>query len=175
MEKRTQTLSQSFAKIDARLSHRIPPTLVVVQPSERKGCSFDTGHGFSRVSLVHAIQVKQYRAPLEGRGEEREREKKRNLSPSGNNSSLFPPDVFLSCIHRTIRRAEGEGERRRITFSRRTKSHSSPSPLPIRVESFPFPVEKFHLVLPFSSGDRCPLASKGTDFNIRLELTSASN
>lgn len=137
MEKRTQTLSQSFAKIDARLSHRIPPTLVVVQPSERKGCSFDTGHGFSRVSLVHAIQVKQYRAPLEGRGEEREREKKRNLSPSGNNSSLFPPDVFLSCIHRTIRRAVGEGERRRITFSRRTKSHSSPSPFESKV--FPFP------------------------------------
>lgn len=174
MGKRTQTLSQSFAKIDARLSRRIPPTVVIVQPGERKGCSFDTGHGFSRVSLVRAIQVKQYRAPLEGRGEKRERgEKKETYHRVAIIARSSCPTYFCP-IHRTIRRAEGERKRRGITFSRRTESHSlSPPPIPIRVESFP--VEKFHLVLPFSSGDRCPLASKGTDFNIRLELTSASN
>lgn len=114
MGKGTQTLSQSFAKIDARLSRRIPPTVVIVQPGERKGCSFDTGHGFSRVSLVRAIQVKQYRAPLEGRGEKREKErrKKRNLSPSGNNSSLFPPDVFLSYSPNDSSSGGGEEEAR---------------------------------------------------------------
>lgn len=109
----------------------------------------------------------------EGKKERKRGEKKETYHRVAIIARSSRPTYFCP-IHRTIRRAEGERKRRGITFSRRTESHSlSPPPIPIRVESFP--VEKFHLVLPFSSGDRCPLASKGTDFNIRLELTSASN
>lgn len=110
----------SFAKFRENrcsgLSHRIPPTLVIVQPGERKGCSFDTGHGFSRVSLVHAIQVKQYRAPLEGKKERERERKKRNLSPSGNNSSPFPPDVFFSYSPNDSSSGGGGEERTRNHF-----------------------------------------------------------
>lgn len=140
MEKRTQTLSQSFAKIDARLSHRIPPTLVVVQPSERKGCSFDTGHGFSRVSLVHAIQVKQYRALLEGRGEERKREKKKEtyhrvaIIARSSRPTYFCP-VFTERF--VERRGRGRGEESLSADEPR----ATPPPLhsPFESKVFPFP------------------------------------
>lgn len=140
MGKRTQTLSQSFAKIDARLSRRIPPTVVIVQPGERKGCSFDSGHGFSRVSLVRAIQVKQYRAPLEGRGEKREkgRRKKRNLSPSGNNSSPFPPDVFLSYSPNDSSSGGGEEEARNHFQPTNREPLSLPLQSPFESKVFPW-------------------------------------
>ena len=140
------------------------------QSSQREARSVVTGqHIFA--DIRRAIQVKQYRVPslLQGGG-------KRNLSPSGNNSSPFRIFVVFSddssrakdrhektnertnerTKERKKERKAGKKKRRketgqkRITFRRRTKCHSS--------EKFPWKSS----ICPLFSGDRCPLASKGT-------------